>query len=150
APMVDAHGRGPVLMRAMPVLTGRGGEMLPLGAVPALDGTNLSLLVDGRMLELAADHLAGHPHERLSLPVAPATLRDPEWLPMLAAHLGARPGIESRLVIEVPEAALVQDAMLLGRLHVMKAIGIGLSLSGFGLGHVAPSSLAHMPFDMLK
>ncbi|MXQ11371.1 EAL domain-containing protein [Microvirga makkahensis] len=150
APVVDAHSRGPVLKQAMAALAGPDGRMIPLGAIPALDDANLSLLVDGRMLELAAEHLAGHPQERLALPVAPATLKDAEWLPMLAAHLGARPGIESRLVIEVPEAALAKDGTLVGRLHAMKAIGIGLSLSGFGLGHVPLPSLAHMPFDMLK
>ena len=150
APMVDAYSRGPVLMQATAALIGSGGRTVPLSAIPALDDANLSLLVDGRMLELAAEYLAGHPHERLALPVAPATLKDPEWLPMLAAHLGARPGIESRLVIEVPEVALAKDGTLLGRLQVMKAIGIGLSLSGFGQGHVPVSSLAHMPFDMFK
>ncbi|WP_134500089.1 GGDEF domain-containing protein [Microvirga pakistanensis] len=150
APMVDAHSRGPVLMQASAALTGPDGMAILLGSVPALNDANLSLLVDGRMLELAADHLAGHPHERLALPVAPATLKDGEWLAMLAAHLGARPGIESRLVIEVPEIALGRDGTLLGRLHAMKALGIGLALSGFGSGHVSPLSLRHMPFDMLK
>jgi len=149
-PMVDAHSRGPVLRQATAALTAPDGRTIPMSPIPALDDANLSLLVDGRMLELAADYLAGHPHERLALPVAPATLRDGEWLPMLAAHLGARPGIESRLVIEVPEIALGKDGALLGRLHAMKAIGIGLSLSGFGSGHVLPTSLRHMPFDMLK
>ncbi|MCG7393532.1 EAL domain-containing protein [Microvirga sp. ACRRW] len=149
-PVVDALGRSPVLMQAIAALPGPDGRMIPLGSVPALDDANLSLLVDGRMLELAADYLVGHPHERLALPVAPATLKDAEWLPMLAAHLGARPGIESRLVIEVPEIALAKDPSLVGRLHAMKAIGIGLSLSGFGLGHVPSASLRHLPFDMLK
>ncbi|KLK94240.1 hypothetical protein AA309_04605 [Microvirga vignae] len=149
-PVVDAYNRGPVLMQAVAALTGQDGRMIPLGPLPALDDANLSLLVDGRMLELAADYLARHRQERLALPVSPATLKDAEWLPMLAAHLGARPGIESRLVIEVPEVVLAKDPPVVGRLHAMKAIGIGLSLSGFGLGHVSPASLRHMPFDMLK
>lgn len=149
-PVVDAQTRGSVLMQAAAALQGPDGWTIPLGPVPSLEDANLSLLVDGRMLELAADFLAGHPQERLILPVSPATLKDAEWLPTLAAHLGARPGIESRLVIEVPEAVLGQDATLLGRLHAMKAIGIGLSLSGFGSGHVPVQSLRHMPFDLLK
>src|SRR4029079_10649028 len=122
---------------------------IPLGPVPGLDDANLALLVDGRMLELAADHLARSPHARLSLLIAAATLKDAEWLPMLAAHLGARPGIESRLVIEVPEIALAGDGTLQGRLHAMKAIGIGLALSGYGKGYVAAEQLRHMPFDLL-
>lgn len=148
-PVVDARSRKPVLKHAAAALPGHDGGMIPLGPAPALDHANLSLLVDGRMLELAADDLARHARERMTLPVAPATLKDAEWLPMLAAHLGARPGIESRLVIEVPEIAL-RDGALLGRLHAMKALGIGLALSGFGSGHVPPAALRHMPFDMLK
>ncbi len=149
-PVVDAHGRNPALMQGMAALPGPGGRLAPLGPVPDLDGANLSLLVDGRMLELAAEYLACHGQERIALPVSSATLRDAEWLPTLAAHLGARAGIESRLVIEVPEIALAKDPSLVGRLHAMKAIGIGLSLSGFGIGHVSPAALRHLPFDMLK
>jgi len=102
------------------------------------------------MLELAADHLKDHPGARLALPVSGNTLQDTEWLPMLAAHLGARPGIESRLVIEVPEAALAECRKTLGRLHAMKALGIGLSLTGFGAGYVSPSQLRMLPVDLLK
>lgn len=149
-PVVDAHSRDRALVQTMAALPGSDGRMLPIGPIPALDDANPSLLVDGRMLELAADHLARHGDARLTLPIAPATLKDAEWLPMLAAHLGARPGIESRLMIEVPEVALGKDLSLVGRLHAMKAIGIGLCLSGFGTGHVPLASLRHMPFDMLK
>ena len=34
----------------------------------------------------------GHADARIVLPIAPATLRNREWLSVLAAHLGARPG----------------------------------------------------------
>ncbi|SCY28886.1 EAL domain-containing protein [Microvirga guangxiensis] len=149
-PMVDARSRAPALMQAASALSASDGRIIPLGPVPPLNDANVSLLMDGRMLELAADYLSRHSHERMALPVAPATLLDAEWLPTLAAHLGARPGIESRLMIEVPEIALAKDASLVGRLHAMKALGIGLSLSGFGSGHILPSVLHYMPFDMLK
>jgi EAL domain-containing protein (putative c-di-GMP-specific phosphodiesterase class I) len=149
-PVVDAHNRSSVLMQAVPALPGPNGRMVPLGPVPALEDANLSLLVDGRILELATEYLACHRQERIALPISAATLRDAEWLPLLAAHLGARAGIESRLVIEVPEIALAKDSSLVGRLHAMKAIGIGLSLSGFGLGYIPSISLRHLPFDMVK
>jgi EAL domain-containing protein (putative c-di-GMP-specific phosphodiesterase class I) len=68
---------------------------------------------------------------------------------MLAAHLGARPGIESRLMIEVPEAALAESRRNLGRLHAMKALGIGLALTGFGTGYVSPLQLRMLPVDLL-
>jgi EAL domain-containing protein (putative c-di-GMP-specific phosphodiesterase class I) len=149
-PVVDAQTRQPALSQGTAALSAPDGGTIPLGPVPDLDDANLALLVDGRMLELAADHLVRNPHARLSLPVAPATLKDAEWLPMLAAHLGARPGIESRLVIEVPEIAFAGDGTLQGRLNAMKAIGIGLALSGYGKGYVPAEQLRHMPFDLLK
>lgn len=149
-PVVDAHSRRPALLQAQAALATRGGRAVPLGAVPTLQETNLAALVDGRMLEHAADHLARRREERLILPIALATLHDPEWLPMLAAHLGARPGIESRLLIEVPEAALVDAGATRGRLDAMKALGIGIALSGFGTGHATGLHLQILPIDLLK
>ncbi|WP_114946869.1 EAL domain-containing protein [Microvirga calopogonii] len=149
-PMVEAQSRAPALMQACASLAGPGGRPLLLGPVPRLKDTNLALLVDGRMLELAADHLKDHPGLRLTLPVSARTLQDVEWLPMLAAHLGARPGIESRLILEVPEAALAECRTILGRLHAMKALGVGLALTGFGAGYVTPGQLRMLPVDLLK
>ena len=149
-PVVEALSRAPALMQACAALSRPGGGPVLLGPVPRLKETNLPLLVDARLLELAADHLNDHPDARLALPVSAGTLLDPEWLPMLAAHLGARPGIESRLLIEVPEAALAESRTILGRLHAMKALGVGLSLTGYGAGHVSPDLLRMLPVDLLK
>jgi len=149
-PVVETLNRAPALIQARAVLSRPKGGPVPLGPVPRLKEANLPLLVDARMLELGADHLNGHPEARLALPVSAATLLDPKWLPMLAAHLGARPGIESRLLIEVPEAALAESRAILGRLHAMKALGIGLSLTGYGAGHVPPDLLRMLPIDLLK
>ncbi|QRM30042.1 EAL domain-containing protein [Microvirga sp. VF16] len=149
-PMVEARSRAPALMQACASLSSSEGHTVPLGPAPGLKEANLPLLVDGRTLELAADHLKDHPGVRLALPVSAKTLQDTEWLPMLAAHLGARPGIESRLVIEIPEAALAECRKTLGRLHAMKALGIGLALTGFGAGYVTPPQLQMLPVDLLK
>ncbi|MBA1154837.1 EAL domain-containing protein [Microvirga mediterraneensis] len=149
-PVVEAQSRTPALMQACASLAGPEGRPLMLGPVPKLKDTNLALLVDGRMLELAADYLKDHPGQRLALPVSVRTLQDAEWLSMLAAHLGARPGIESRLIVEVPEAAMAESRTVLGRLHAMKALGIGLALTGFGAGYVTPDQLRMLPVDLLK
>ncbi|MBJ6124072.1 EAL domain-containing protein [Microvirga splendida] len=150
SPLVDAQTRAPMLAHASASATGADGRPLPLGPAPGLEKANLPLLVDGRMLELAADHLARNPNRRLALPVSAKTLQDAEWLPMLAAHLGARPGIEARLVLEIPEMALVECRRNLGRLHAMKALGVGIALTGYGAGHVAPDHLRVLPIDLLK
>ncbi|MBF9232727.1 EAL domain-containing protein [Microvirga alba] len=149
-PMVDAHSRHPALLQTCAAIAGPDGDVIPLNAIPALAEANLAALIDGRMLELAADHLVRHPGERLVLPIADATLHDAEWLTMLAAHLGARPGIASRLLIEVPEVALLDAAAARGRLDAMKALGIGIALGGFGTGHATCTHLQVLPIDLLK
>lgn len=149
-PVVEAQSRAPALMQACAALSRPEGGVVALGPGPRLKEANLPLLVDARMLELAADHLNDHPDARLALPISAGTVQESEWLPMLAAHLGARPGIESRLLIEVPEAALTESRTVLGRLHAMKALRIGLSLTGYGAGHVSPDLLRMLPIDLLK
>jgi EAL domain-containing protein (putative c-di-GMP-specific phosphodiesterase class I) len=129
-------------------VVGRNGGATPLGDLPALDQANLSLLVDGRMLELAADHLVQNPEDRLVLPIAPATLQDREWLPMLAAHLGARPGIASRFIVQVPETVLLDTEAAKGRLDAMKALGLNIGVTGFGMGHASQAALQALPIDL--
>jgi len=149
-PVADARTRAPALLQACAAQPGQDGRLVPLGPLPQLEEANLALLVDGRMLELAADHLHRHPHERLVLPISPRTLHDAEWLDMLAAHLGARPGIASRLMIEVPESVLADAPAARGRFNAMKALGVGIALSGFGTGYASFAHLQILPIDLLK
>lgn len=147
-PLVDAPSRQPTLSRVSAVAREPDGRTAPLGPVPAVEAANLALLVDARLLELAADHLARSPEARLVLPVSPATLQDREWLPTLAAHLGARPGIASRLVVAVPEEVLSDVAAILAPLNAMKALGLGIALTGFGTGHASLAALKSVPVDL--
>ncbi|HEX2510187.1 MAG TPA: EAL domain-containing protein [Microvirga sp.] len=148
-PVLDSRTRDPVLVTLDPRL-GRDGPAACAGDIAAAaERAGLSLLVDTRLLEAAADHLASHLVARVALPIAPSTLHDGEWLNALAAHLGARPGIESRLVVEVPESTLADPATR-GRLTAMKALGVGIMVSGFGGGRAAMKQLRHLPVDLLK
>jgi len=147
-PVVDAQLRQPALVRASAAIREPDGRTGAVGPLPALEAANLALLVDARLLELAADHLARCPETRLVLPVSPATLLDREWLPMLAAHLGARPGIAARLVVAVPEEVLSDPGAVLGPLNAMKALGLGIGLTGFGTGHASLAALKSVPVDL--
>ncbi len=147
-PLVDGPSRQPTLVQACPAIAGPDGRIAPFGPVPDLKEPNLALLVDARLLELAADHLARHADARLALPVAPATLMGQEWLPTLAAHLGARPGIASRLIVQVPEAILDDPESALAPLSAMKALGVGIGLTGFGTGHASLAALQSLPVDL--
>jgi EAL domain-containing protein (putative c-di-GMP-specific phosphodiesterase class I) len=149
-PVQDARTRSLVFSEALPRLLVRE-RLLAAGDIrPAAEREGLAALVDARMLELVADHLAGRPDERVALAVSPATLADTEWLTQLAAHLGARPGIESRLVVQIPESAIAHARGIRGRLDAMKALGVATALTGFGAGHVSFKDLRGLPVDMLR
>ncbi|WP_230530111.1 GGDEF domain-containing phosphodiesterase [Microvirga roseola] len=147
-PVVDSRTRASAMTRACAGLALSDGRTVPLP--PRRDVDGLALLLESRLLELAADRLARHGQERLALPLSAAALQDPEWLAVLAAHLGARPGIASRFMIEIDESALADIPAVRGRLDAMKALGIGLSVSGFGAGHVALSQIQDLPVDLVR
>ncbi len=159
--IVAALNRREIDLALLPALDGSGGEAfataLPVirhAAAPgdlaaAAERNGLSVLVDMRALERIADRLSRQPLERLAWRLALSTFRSPGLLAALAAHLGARPGIESRLIVEVPEDALGFSAGR-GRLDAMKALGVALMLGGFGQGHAAARRLAALPFDLVR
>ena len=149
-PVVEAGSRQPVFAEAlMRLVRPDGGLVAAREILPAAERAGLMPLLDARVLDLAADHLAARPHERLSINVATATLAAPDWLSTLAAHLGARPGIAARLVLEVREDA-VAGGVPRSRFEAMKALGIGLAVDGFGTGGATLAHLAGMPVDLLK
>ena len=150
APVTDARSRIPVFVEALPRLKSVDGRVLPAGDLAASAARDeLSLLLESRVLEQAADYLAACPQERVAIRVAPRSLNKGEWLTMLAAHLGSRPDIESRLIVDIPESALATPAVR-GRLDAMKALGVATMLSGFGAGHASAKQLGSLPVDMLK
>jgi EAL domain-containing protein (putative c-di-GMP-specific phosphodiesterase class I) len=85
------------------------------------------------------------------LNVSPLTLDTAEWLPLLAAHLGARRGIAARLIVEVTETAAIRDPRATRRsLEAMKALGVSLAIDDFGSGHTSFRHLRDFPVDFLK
>ncbi len=117
----------------------------------AVEQTSLMPVVDAHMLGLVADHLARHPDAQVAMNVSPLTIESPDWLGTLAAHLGARPGIASRLVLELTETAAVRDPRATGaRLDAMKALGVGIAIDDFGAGHTSFKHLRSFPVDLVK
>lgn len=119
--------------------------------VPAVEKLGLVRLVDHRVLEIATEHLAAHPQTRLAINISPITLADPAWLDMLAAHLGARPGIAERMIVEIVETAAIDDPEAMrARLNCMKALGVSIGIDDFGSGHTSFRHLRSFPIDLLK
>jgi diguanylate cyclase (GGDEF)-like protein len=151
-PVRDARTGGIAFHEALLRVRQRDGRLVRAGEVlGAVEQTALMPLVDAYMLGLVADHLARHPDAQVALNVSPLTLEGPDWLTTLAAHLGARPGIASRLIVEITETAAVRDPRATGaRLDAMKALGVGIAIDDFGAGHTSFKHLRSFPVDLVK
>jgi diguanylate cyclase (GGDEF)-like protein len=151
-PIVDARTRAVAFSEALLRIRTPEGRVVSAGdVVPAIERAGLVSLIDGRMLEMTADYLQAHPEERMSINVSPLTIEASDWLGTLAAHIGARPGIASRLIIEVTETAAVRDPHATrARLDAMKALGVAIALDDFGAGHTSFKHLRSFPVDILK
>jgi diguanylate cyclase (GGDEF)-like protein len=151
-PIIEAHSRQiafeEVLMR---IERPNGGLANASEVVPAAERLGLVRLVDHRVLQLAVDCLAREPGTRLAINVSPLTLQDPDWLPAFAAHLGARPGVGDRLIVEITEtAALGNAAVITACLDAMKAFGVAIAIDDFGAGHTSFKHLRNFPVDIVK
>ena len=151
-PVVAATSRAIAFSEALlRIETAHGSLLSAADIVPLIERTGLVPLVDMRVLELVADRLARRPGERLSVNVSPLTLDSPEWLATLAAHLGSRPGIASRLIVEVTETAAIRDpATIRKRLEAIKALGATIAIDDFGAGHTSFRHLRSFPIDIIK
>ncbi len=151
-PVVDARTREPAFHEALVRIRGADGTLVGAGdIIGVVERSGLVPLVDARMVELATDWLLAHPDQRLSINVSPLTLESPDWLGGLAAHLGAKPGVASRLIVEITETTVVRDAEATrGRLDAIKALGAAIAIDDFGSGHTSFKHLRSFPVDLLK
>jgi EAL domain-containing protein (putative c-di-GMP-specific phosphodiesterase class I) len=151
-PIVDARSRALAFSEALVRIKTPDGRVVNAGdIIPAIERAGLVSLVDARMMEMTGDYLAAHPDQRLSINVSPLTIESADWLSTLAAHLGARPGIASRLILEVTETAAVRDPHTIrSRLDAMKALGVAIAIDDFGAGHTSFKHLRSFPIDILK
>jgi diguanylate cyclase (GGDEF)-like protein len=151
-PVVDARSRELVFGEALLRIRALDGRLIGASEVlPGIERSGLMPLVDMRMLELVADRLESNTDERLAINVSPLTIDSPDWLDSLAGHLGARPGIASRLIVELTETAAVRDPQAMrSRLDAMKALGVAIAIDDFGAGHTSFKHLRSFPVDILK
>jgi diguanylate cyclase (GGDEF)-like protein len=150
-PVVEADTRRVSFSEALLRVREEGRVISAADVVPGMERSGLVPLVDMRILELAADHLAAHPADRLSINVSPLTLDSPDWLATLSAHLGSRPGIAPRLIVEVTETVAIREPDAVRRkLDLMKALGVSIAIDDFGAGHTSFKHLRNFAVDIVK
>lgn len=119
--------------------------------VPVAENLGLIRLIDRAVVQMALSTLALHPAARLSLNLSATTVRDPRWNSQIIDALTGAPDLTSRLIVEVPEAAAMDDSptcrAFLDELH--KA-GCQIAIDDFGAGLTSYRNLKQLPVSMIK
>jgi EAL domain-containing protein (putative c-di-GMP-specific phosphodiesterase class I) len=92
----------------------------------------------------------GAPPVRITVNLSGRQLLQPSLPDEVAAVLAATGLDAGCLVLEVTESMLVNDPVVLDRLHALRALGVGLAIDDFGTGYSSLAYLQRFPVDTLK
>jgi diguanylate cyclase (GGDEF)-like protein len=151
-PIVDAATGKPALYEVLLRLEKRDGTLVAaVDFIEDAEKLGLARLLDRRALELALAVLADHPAVKLSLNISSQTAGDKSWLSVLEIAAAEKPGITSRLTVEITETAMIHDidriASFVALLH---ALGCRVAIDDFGAGYTSFRHLKALKVDMLK
>ncbi len=152
-PVVDAVLHRTVTVEALlrwrhPVF----GEISPVEFVPLAEESPLITAVGRWVLLEACRAVAAHEDAELSVAVnvSARQVRSGDLVPDVLAALedsGLQP---SRLLVEITESVLLDDAHVAEDLGVLRRIGVRIAVDDFGTGWSSLAYLVGMPVDVLK
>ena len=134
------------------------GEIPPSTFLPVADELGLSPALGRWVLEQACaqvkrwqDQVASARALTLTVNVSRAQLRQPALVADVANALENSGLDPRRLVLEVSDAVLLDDAgTALSRLQSLKSLGVRIAIDDFGARHAALHQLPRIPVDILK
>jgi len=132
------------------------GLVAPAAFLPVLESSALFVDVGRWVIAQAARDCrawseAGLPPTRVAVNVAPAQLREADFLEEFLAHLDRCGGAGWGLDVEITESALHDDcAEEIHKLAVLRGHGVKVAIDDFGTGYSSLHRLATLPVDTLK
>lgn len=152
-PVVDSREPARVLhYKVLSRLRDEAGEPIPAGRfLPWLQRFGWTSRLDLLMLERVLEQMAGH-HETLALNLSGALLREPKMLEKAFELLRRHAQFGPRLVLELEEDQLPEQAALEQLTRRLRELGFSLSLQHFGgrfsmIGNLARLGLAYLKVD---
>jgi PAS domain S-box-containing protein len=132
------------------------GEVPPDRFIPVAERAGLIHDLGRHVLRRACRAAAGWPvvhgiAPTVAVNVSPVQLTDPDFVDETAAALRDSGLAPSRLYLEITESAAIDDFEdTADRLTRLRALGVGVALDDFGVGHSPLSVLRRLPLDVLK
>ncbi len=151
-PLIDSKTGKPALYEALMRLRRPDGQLvLPSSVLPTAEKSGLIQMVDHRVLELALKKLIEDPSMRIAVNMSGRTVRDPDFIARLRAHLGPFPELARRLTVEFTETCAIEDIEATVRaVAEIKKCGSKVAMDDFGAGHTSFKNLRRFDFDMVK
>ncbi|MDA3038900.1 MAG: EAL domain-containing protein [Actinomycetota bacterium] len=132
------------------------GMVAPSQYLPLIEETPLVGKLGAWVLEEACRQIRewtdemGEDAPAVAINVAPQQLRDVDFVDSIRAALARHRLQPSKLILEITERSLLDDADAVGRLQSLRDLGLRLSIDDFGTCYAALGYLRQLPVDILK
>jgi EAL domain-containing protein (putative c-di-GMP-specific phosphodiesterase class I) len=132
------------------------GIIPPARFIPLLEESGLIVEVGSWVMQQAISDYRDWKSKALNVPtiavnVSPHQLRNPGFIGQLEHALGTEASRRSPLDIEITEGVLLEKTEeVIGKLHKIRCMGVGVAIDDFGTGYSSLRYLAHLPIDTLK
>jgi EAL domain-containing protein (putative c-di-GMP-specific phosphodiesterase class I) len=132
------------------------GLIQPLQFIPLAEETGLIIKLGDWVLRESCSRMkawldAGHDIAFIAVNVSPRQFDDPEFCQRLRAILNETELPAERVELEITESALMQQgANAEAALHLLKSLGVRISIDDFGTGFSSLAYLKRFPIDQLK
>ena len=128
------------------------GRVPPAAFIPIAEETGLIEGIGQWVIETACREAAGWPHPwRVSVNVSPRQFRQSDVCAILAEALRLNALDPARVLVEVTEGVLIDDAALaVATLNRLRKMGVSIALDDFGTGYSSLSYLQLFRFDKFK
>ena len=123
--------------------------------IPIAELSGSIIEIDRMILQVAAARVAGWNADldlalQLHVNITPREAADPGTVEAIAATLATTGLPADRLVVEVTETALIDEAAVGPVLASLKALGVLLSIDDFGSRYAVLTQLGRLPVDIVK
>jgi EAL domain-containing protein (putative c-di-GMP-specific phosphodiesterase class I) len=152
-PVVRASNpRFPAFFECLARMRQPGGEIRPAGAfLPLVEAGPIGRAIDRLALANALAALRADPGIRLAINLSPLSMGDAEWLEILAEGARTDRGACGRLILEITEAAAMQDpGQTIDFMDHVRRSGCAFALDDFGAGATSFRYFRDFRFDMVK